>query len=103
MVADFTKQTIERYNMSVLTDKLFNKEEETIKEWTLGLNDRCDSCNAEALVRVNGLTGDLLFCGHHYNKIMSTPDGYKKMMSFMISLVDEREKLVEDKSKGASY
>jgi hypothetical protein len=34
---------------------------------------------------------------------MATPDGYKNMMSFMISIIDEREKLVENKSKGKDY
>ena len=66
---------------------------EEVKEWTLKATDRCDSCAAEALVQVTGLNGDLLFCGHHYNKIMDNADGYKEMMSFMISVIDEREKL----------
>ena len=63
------------------------------KEWILKATDRCDSCAAEALVQVSGINGELLFCGHHYNKIMDNKDGYKKMMSFMISVVDERQKL----------
>lgn len=69
------------------------------REWTLKATDRCDSCAAEALVQVTGLNGDLLFCGHHYNKIMNNPEGYKKMMSFMITLVDERDKLKQDRLK----
>ena len=63
------------------------------KEWTLSPLDRCDSCAAEALVKVTGITGDLMFCGHHYNKVMDNPEGYKKMMSFALTVVDEREKL----------
>ena len=63
------------------------------KQWTLSPLDRCDRCNAEALVQVTGLSGDLMFCGHHYNKIMANPEGYKKMMSFMITVLDERNKL----------
>jgi hypothetical protein len=73
------------------------------KEWLLKATDRCDSCAAEALVKVTGLTGDLMFCGHHYNKIMDNPEGYKKMMAFALTLVDERDKLVENKAKGDSY
>jgi hypothetical protein len=70
------------------------------KEWVLNANDRCDSgCNAQAYVYVKGLDGDLLFCAHHYNKIMNSPDGYKKMMSFMITIIDERDKLIENKAK----
>jgi len=73
------------------------------KEWLLNATNRCDSCAAEALVKVTGLTGDLMFCGHHYNKIMDNSEGYKKMMSFMLTVIDEREKLVEDKAKGKDY
>ncbi len=28
-------------------------------------NDRCDSCGAQAYVRVTMATGQLLFCAHH--------------------------------------
>jgi hypothetical protein len=30
--------------------------------------DRCDRCNAQALVRVVLPAGDLQFCGHHFAK-----------------------------------
>jgi hypothetical protein len=73
------------------------------QEWILSAKDRCDSCEAQALVQVSGLNGDLLFCGHHYNKIMNDEVGYQKMMSFMISIIDERDKLIENKSKGKDY
>ena len=76
---------------------------EEVKSWVLKATDRCDSCAAEALVQVTGLNGDLLFCGHHYNKIMNNPEGYKKMMSFMITLIDERDKLIENKAKEAPH
>jgi hypothetical protein len=66
------------------------------KEWLLSAKDRCDSCAAQALVKVTGLTGDLMFCGHHYNKIMDNKEGYAKMMAFMLTIVDEREKLVKE-------
>ena len=69
------------------------------QEWTLSPKDRCDACAAEALVQVVGLNGDLLFCGHHYNKIMNDKIGYEKMMKFAITVTDERSKLIEDKSK----
>jgi hypothetical protein len=76
---------------------------EEVKEWVLKATDRCDSCAAEALVQVTGINGDLLFCGHHYNKIMDNPETYKKMMSFMLTVIDERDKLIENKSKGKDY
>ena len=70
------------------------------KEWVLNANDRCDSgCNAQAYVWVKGVDGDLLFCAHHYEKIMSNPTGYEKMISFAMEIVDEREKLVENRLK----
>jgi hypothetical protein len=78
-------------------------EEVVAKEWVLGATDRCDSCAAEALVKITGLSGDLTFCGHHYNKIMDNPEGYKKMMSFAITVIDEREKLVQNKIKDKDY
>ena len=83
--------------------KTMIKEEVQEKQWTLSPLDRCDSCAAEALVQVTGISGDLLFCGHHYNKIMDNAEGYKKMMSFALTILDEREKLVENKAKGKDY
>ncbi len=73
------------------------------EEYQLSPKDRCDSCGAEALVQVTGLNGDLLFCGHHYNKIMDNATGYKNMMKFAITIRDERDKLIENRAKGDSY
>ena len=78
-------------------------EEIEKKDWELNATDRCDSCAAEALVKVTGLSGDLIFCGHHYNKIMSNPAGYDKMMSFALTIVDERDKLIQNKLKDEDY
>jgi hypothetical protein len=78
-------------------------EEEVTKEWVLKPSDRCDSCAAEALVKVSGLSGDLMFCGHHYNKIMDNAEGYKKMMSFALTVLDERDKLIQNKLKDKDY
>jgi hypothetical protein len=73
--------------------------EETKQEWKLDSSFRCDSCNAQAYVEVKGITGELLFCSHHYNKIMDNPIGYEKMMGFALEILDEREKLVENRLK----
>ena len=73
------------------------------EEYQLSPKDRCDSCVAEALVQVTGLNGDLMFCGHHYNKIMDNATGYKNMMKFAITIRDERDKLIENRAKGDSY
>ena len=71
------------------------------KEWILDAKDRCDTCQAQALVKVKGASGELTFCSHHYEKIMNNQDSYKKMMSFMLEVLDEREKLVENRAIGA--
>jgi hypothetical protein len=77
----------------------FSKE--TKKEYVLKAIDRCDSCGAQAYVQVKGSTGDLMFCGHHYEKIMNNPDAYTKMMAFMLEVVDERDRLIENKLIGS--
>jgi hypothetical protein len=71
------------------------------KKYTLNALDRCDSCSAQAYVQVKGSTGDLMFCGHHYEKIMNNPDAYTKMMAFMLEVVDERDRLIENKLVGS--
>lgn len=70
------------------------------EEWVLTALDRCDSCGAQAYVQVTGVSGDLVFCGHHYNKIMDSPTGYEKMMQFAFKITDERERLVENRLQG---
>lgn len=69
-------------------------KDEVKQAWQLSPVDRCDRCQSEALVKVTGLNGELLFCGHHYNKVMDNAVGYDKMMKFTITVIDEREKLV---------
>jgi len=75
----------------------------TEKQYILTAHDRCDRCSAQAYVMVKGAMGELLFCGHHYDKIMNSPDGYANMMGFMLEVIDERDRLVENKSKGEDY
>lgn len=82
---------------------MMTKEEAVEIQWQLSPIDRCDSCAAEALVKVTGIAGELLFCGHHYNKIMDNPEGYKKMMDFAITILDERDKLIQNKLKDKDY
>ena len=68
---------------------------EEVKAYVLGPQDRCDSCYAEALVWVNGVAGELLFCGHHYNKHES------KLKDYAFEIVDERDKLIQNKLIGS--
>ncbi len=68
---------------------------ETIQEVELTANDRCDTgnCGAQAYVKAIGVSGELLFCAHHYNLIVDNAVGYDKMMKFAYQIIDEREKL----------
>ena len=86
------------YNMNSIAQELPTSKE---KEYTLNALDRCDSCSAQAYVQVKGSTGDLMFCGHHYEKIMNNPDAYTKMMAFMLEVVDERDRLIENRLMGS--
>jgi hypothetical protein len=79
---------------------LMTKTTPNVNEYLLTLNDRCDRCNAQAYVKAVGLDGDLLFCAHHYNKIVDNAVGYDKIMKFAINIVDERDRLIENKLKG---
>ena len=68
---------------------------EEVKSYVLGPQDRCDSCSAEALVWVNGVAGELMFCGHHYAK------HEEKLKDYAFEIVDEREKLIQNKLIGS--
>ena len=74
-------------------------EEATPKVWMMNAQDRCDSCSAQAYVWVKGISGELYFCSHHYNKIMESPKGYESMMGSMLEIIDERDRLVENRLK----
>jgi len=70
---------------------------EEVKSYVLGPQDRCDSCSAEALVWVNGVAGELLFCGHHYNK------HEEKLKDYAFEIIDERDKLIQNKLVGEAH
>jgi hypothetical protein len=65
------------------------------KEWVLTALDRCDVCGAQAYVQVKGISGELMFCGHHYNKANGD-----KLNSFAFETIDERERLIENRLQG---
>lgn len=81
--------TTERYKMPIKTK---SKTEKT-RDYLLTVHDRCDSCGGQAYVAVTGEAGELMFCAHHYGKIMDNADGYVRMMAFAKEVVDERERL----------
>ena len=65
--------------------------------WLMDATDRCDRCAAQAYVKVIGHSGELLFCSHHYNKVVDDAVGYDKIMKFMVEIIDERERLADGK------
>jgi hypothetical protein len=64
--------------------------------------DRCDSgnCGAQAYVVAVGISGELMFCSHHYNKIVSTPVGQERLENFAYQIIDERDRLIENRLIG---
>lgn len=70
------------------------------KEYVLTALDRCDAgCGAQAYIKATGITGELYFCGHHYEEIVNNIQGYEKMMKFAFEIVDERDRLIENRLK----
>jgi len=65
----------------------------------LSKTDRCDACGAQAYVLVEGTAGELLFCGHHYTKIMNDPKGQLAMSSFAFNTIDNRSE-ISDRGPG---
>jgi hypothetical protein len=53
-----------------MTEMASTLVDDTVATATASLtgNDRCDSCGAQAYVRVTIPSGQLLFCGHHAAK-----------------------------------
>jgi len=78
--------------MNMMAEKT---EEVVEKNYILGPQDRCDACSAEALVKINGVAGELFFCGHHYNK------HEEKLKDYAFEIVDEREKLIQNRLIGS--
>ena len=58
--------------------------------YELSVADRCDSCGAQAYVRVTLASGDLYFCGHHATRFR------EKLAGTAIAWHDESERLLAD-------
>ena len=54
--------------------------------------DRCDSCGAQAYVRVTLASGELLFCAHHGAKFK------EKLAPTAIAWHDESDRLIETRN-----
>ncbi len=59
-------------------------------EHTLTALDRCDSCGAQAYVRVTMASGELLFCAHHASKYKA------KLAPTALAWHDESSRLLDD-------
>lgn len=68
------------------------KPKAKVKPKELTKSDRCDAdCPAQAHVMVVGLEGELLFCAHHYNKIMANESSRISMEAFAIETIKQEE------------
>lgn len=71
---------------------LGNQVTATRPEIVMTKSDRCDAdCPAQAHVMVRGLEGELMFCAHHYNRVMSSERGREAMESFAIETIKQDE------------
>lgn len=74
--------------------KIKDKQKEEVK-YLLTAFDRCDRCGSQAWVKATGVNGELLFCAHHYHKSESN------IKEWAFEIIDERERLVENKLIGS--
>ena len=58
--------------------------------FTLTAFDRCDSCGAQAYIKVTMSSGELLFCAHHGAKFKD------KLAATALNWHDESARLLED-------
>jgi hypothetical protein len=61
--------------------------EEQVQSDVIKVSDRCDACGSQAFVWVNGVNGDLFFCGHHFVKHED------KLREYAFEIIDERNKI----------
>ena len=61
----------------------------TTSNWTPTSSDRCDwkDCPAQAYIKITGVSGDLLFCNHHYNR------AEPRIQNFAFKVDDRRDLL----------
>ena len=59
-------------------------ETQEVVDRQLKVIDRCDRCGSQAFVLVKGISGELMFCGHHYTK------NQEALEKYAYEIVDER-------------
>jgi hypothetical protein len=64
--------------------------DEVVGGYQLSALDRCDSCGAQAYVRVTLASGELLFCAHHAKEVRP------KLEPIAVEWHDETARLLED-------
>lgn len=57
----------------------------TKQQLQLTHSDRCDRCGAQAFVLAKGVSGQLMFCAHHFTKWEDS------IRSFAFELIDDRD------------
>ncbi|OJX64931.1 MAG: hypothetical protein BGO95_01060 [Micrococcales bacterium 73-13] len=73
--------------MTEIADRVLSDETD---HYELSALDRCDSCGAQAYVRVTLASGELLFCAHHATRFRD------KLADTAIAWHDESDRLLED-------
>lgn len=70
-----------------------------VEEWNPSPADRCDfECPAQAMVKATGLYGELMFCHHHYNQIISNNAKQNKLKAFAFDVQDKSSILEKSKT-----
>jgi hypothetical protein len=72
------------------------KVEEVADSRTIKVSDRCDSCKAQAFVLVKLVSGELMFCGHHFKKYE------EKLTGLSYEIIDERKYINEKPSQSSN-
>ena len=72
------------------------EEAPVVQERQLKVIDRCDQCGSQAFVLVKLISGELMFCGHHYNKHKD------KLNNQAYEIVDERHFINEKPSQSSN-
>lgn len=77
--------------------KPLEKRDNRVEEWSPSGRDRCDheACPSQGYVRLTGITGELTFCVHHFDKILKVAEA--KLRSFAFDIQDRRELLIENR------
>ncbi|KQV24943.1 MULTISPECIES: hypothetical protein [unclassified Microcella] len=70
--------------------QLTTESPEIVVAQPLTVSDRCDSCGAQAYVRVTLATGELLFCAHHAARFK------EKLSTAALAWHDETDRLTAD-------